>query len=391
MAKGQEFEVEQVGTFSPEAHGSTSSASARSASCSRHQDRQRRADWRHHHRGGTSDGRGLSRIQGQQAHGLRRALSGRGQRVRAAARGAREAAPERRLVLLRAGNVGGARLRLPLRLSRPAPHGDRPGAARARVQSGPGHDGAGRSVPGDDDRWGGAGDRQSGEAARHRPHREVRGAGHHGDDSHAVRARRRHPLALPGQARHPEGHRIPVVGPRARHLRAAVQRSGARLLRPPEDHVARLRLARLSRDRLLGVAARQARHPGERGARRRALDHRAPRFRLHARPRAGGEDARAHPPADVRGGDSGGRRQPHHRARIGESPAQERAGEVLRRRHQPQAQAARETEGRQEAHEARRPRRDPAGSLPGSTEEWGRSDAGHRFGSRPSANTSSRS
>ena len=62
----------------------------------------------------------------------------------------------------------GARLRLPLRLPRPAAHGDRAGAARARVRHGPGHDGAGRAVPRDDDRRRGAGDRQPGQAARRR-------------------------------------------------------------------------------------------------------------------------------------------------------------------------------------------------------------------------------
>ena len=153
--------------------------------------------------------RGVPRLQGQQADGLRRALSGRRQRVPAAARRAREAAAERRLVLLRAGDVGGARLRLPLRLPRPAAHGDRPGAARARVRHGPDHDRAGRPLPRDDDRRRGAGDRQPVEAARYRADREDRGAGHHRDDADAVRARRRHPAALPGEARRAEGDRVP--------------------------------------------------------------------------------------------------------------------------------------------------------------------------------------
>ena len=61
-------------------------------------------------------------------------------------------------------------LRLPLRVPRPAAHGDRAGAARARVRSGPDHDGAGRPLPRDDDRRRGAGDRQPVEAARHGPH-----------------------------------------------------------------------------------------------------------------------------------------------------------------------------------------------------------------------------
>ena len=41
-----------------------------------------------------------------------------------------------------------------------------------------------------------------------RPDRDDRGAGHHRDDPHAGRARRRHPAALPGQARRAEGARV---------------------------------------------------------------------------------------------------------------------------------------------------------------------------------------
>ena len=48
---------------------------------------------------------------------------------------------------LRARDVHRARLRLPLRLPRAAAHGDRAGAARARVRSRPRHDGAERGVP----------------------------------------------------------------------------------------------------------------------------------------------------------------------------------------------------------------------------------------------------
>ena len=70
---------------------------------------------------------------------------------------------------------------------------------------------------------------------------QARGADHHGDDPDAVGVRRPDPAALPGQARRPEEARVPEVRPRAHHLRAAVQRSRHRLLRPAEDHVARLR------------------------------------------------------------------------------------------------------------------------------------------------------
>ncbi len=93
------------------------------------------------------------------------------------------------------------------------------------------------------------------------------------------------------------------------------------------------------------------------------VDHRARGECLRARARAGVEDARADSAPDVRSRDPGGDRQPHRRARDGQGDAQERARQVLRRRHLAQAQAARETEGRQEADEARRPRRDSAGSV----------------------------
>ena len=153
----------------------------------RHQDGERREDRRHHHRGVASGARAVSRLQGNEADGLRRALSRRRQRVSAAARRAREAAPERRLVPLRARDLAGARVRLPLRIPRAAPHGDRPGAAGARVRRRSDHDGAGRAVPRDDHRRRGAGDRQPGQAARHRADREDRGAGDHRDDPDAVR------------------------------------------------------------------------------------------------------------------------------------------------------------------------------------------------------------
>ena len=48
---------------------------------------------------------------------------------------------------LRARDLARARLRLPLRLPRPAPHGDHPGAARARVRPDAHHDGADGRLP----------------------------------------------------------------------------------------------------------------------------------------------------------------------------------------------------------------------------------------------------
>src|SRR6185436_16192373 len=71
----------------------------------------------------------------------------------------------------------GARLRLPLRVPRAAPHGNRPGAARARVQRRPDHHGAGRLVSRDDDRRGRHRNRHAREASRRGTDREDRRAG----------------------------------------------------------------------------------------------------------------------------------------------------------------------------------------------------------------------
>jgi GTP-binding protein LepA len=61
--------------------------------------------------------------------GFKEILSDRGQPVRLASRRTGKAQTQRCLAALRAGGVAGAGLRFPLRLSRPAAHGDRPGAA----------------------------------------------------------------------------------------------------------------------------------------------------------------------------------------------------------------------------------------------------------------------
>ena len=109
-------------------------------------------DRRHDHRSGAADRRAVPRLQGSSSRWCSPACIRSKAASTRAARRAREAAAERRVVLLRAGDLGGARLRLPLRLPRPAAHGDRPGAARARVQPRPGHDRAGRALSRDDDR-----------------------------------------------------------------------------------------------------------------------------------------------------------------------------------------------------------------------------------------------
>ena len=119
----------------------------------------------------------------------------------------REAAPQRRVVLLRAGDLNRSRLRLPLRVPRPAAHGDRAGAAGARVLAEPARHRALRALSHPQDQRRGPRDRLPGQAARSRLHRVHGGADHHRDHPHQRGVRGPDPEALPGEARDPEGAR----------------------------------------------------------------------------------------------------------------------------------------------------------------------------------------
>ena len=147
---GASYLCEQVGVFTPKVGRAKSLAAGEvgfviaghqgAAAPRRSATRSRSAS--------NAGGEAAAGLQGNQAAGVRRPLSGRVEPVRGAARRAREAAAERRVAALRAGILAGAGLRLPLRLPRPAAHGHRAGAARARVRHGPHHDGADRGLPG---------------------------------------------------------------------------------------------------------------------------------------------------------------------------------------------------------------------------------------------------
>src|SRR5436305_1132063 len=75
---------------------------------------------------GEGGGHATSGLQGRQADGLRGPVPDGLGRLPGAAGRAREAEAERRRALLRARDLAGARLRLPLRLPGLAAHGDRP-------------------------------------------------------------------------------------------------------------------------------------------------------------------------------------------------------------------------------------------------------------------------
>ena len=222
------------------------------------------------------DRRAAAGLRRGQAHGLRRPLPDRRRRVREPARRDGEAAPERRVVLLRARELDRARLRLPLRLPRPAPHGDRPGAAGARVRPRPDHDGARRQLPGHDHEGRGPRDRQPEPPARPQLHRADRGALHHGDDHHARRLPRRAAQALRGAPRHPEVARVPRRQPRRPDLRLPPERGRPRLLRQAEVDLEGLRLLRLRVLGLPGGRPRQARPARQRRAGRRPVADRPP-------------------------------------------------------------------------------------------------------------------
>ena len=92
---------------------------------------------RHRHQPAPRGHRGARRLQAPEPDGLLRPLPDRRRRLPDAARRAGAAAAQRRRADLRAGDLRRARLRLPHRLPRPAPHGDHPRPPRARVRPRP--------------------------------------------------------------------------------------------------------------------------------------------------------------------------------------------------------------------------------------------------------------
>ena len=95
-----------------------------------------------------------ARLPRAEAHGVVGAVPGRRGRLRGAARGPRQAEALRRGAALRARDVAGARVRVPLRVPRAAAHGHREGAAGARVRPRADRHRAQRRVPRDPRRRG---------------------------------------------------------------------------------------------------------------------------------------------------------------------------------------------------------------------------------------------
>ena len=140
MASGASHSVERVGVFTPKGVAVPELAAGRDRLHHRRdQDRRRLPGRRHDHRGPPPGRRAAARLQAGTAGGVLRPVPDRCRRLRAAARQPRQAAPQRCELHLRAGDLGGAGLRLPLRVSRPPASRDHPGAALTRVRPRPDH------------------------------------------------------------------------------------------------------------------------------------------------------------------------------------------------------------------------------------------------------------
>ena len=261
---------------------------------------------------------------------------GRRRRVRRPARGAREAAAQRLVVHLRARDVGRARLRVPLRLPRPAAHGDRARAARARVRPLARRDRAERRVPA----------RSSTDGARRGRRQPV------GDAAAAARSRRsrsrtsRVTILTPteyvgtlmelSQQRRGEMEKMEYLSEERVELVYVLplaeivldffdqMKSRTRGLREPRLRAGRVpRVEPRRRSTCCSTTCRSTRSPRSCTATRRTT----------TASKMTDEAARAHPAPAVRRADPGRDRRAHHRPRDGEGEAQGRDRQVLRRRH----------------------------------------------------------
>ena len=196
----------------------------------------------------------------------------------------RKAPPQRRQLLLRARILRRPRLRLPLRLPRPAPPRNYSGAPRARVStstsSPPRPASATRSpsptAPSSKSTTPPAGPIPPRSNQIEEPVIIAKILTNEEYVGNILKL-------VEDKARPPAEHRVRLRDPRHAHLRAPAQRDRPRLLRPPQVRLPRLRIARLQPRRPLDLPHGQDGHPHRRRPRRRALHHRPPRLRLRPR------------------------------------------------------------------------------------------------------------
>ena len=267
---------------------------------------------------------------------------------RGPARGHGQAAPQRRELHLRDGDLRRARLRLPLRLPRPAASGDHPGAAGARVQSRPDRDRA----------LGHLQDRRCATARQLEIHNPVDMP----DPTQILEIQEpwiEATILTPDeylgsvlklcQDRRGEQKELTYVGNRA------MVKYDLPLNEVVFDFYDRLKSVshgyasfdyHLTDYKPADLVKMQILVNGEPVDALAMLVHRT--RAEQPRPRHGGEAEGADPAAHVPGADPGGDRRQDHRARDRARLPQGRDRQVLRRRRHAQAQAAGEAEGRQE-------------------------------------------
>ena len=135
-----------------------------------------------------------------------------------------------------------------------------------------------------------------------------------GDDHLTERLHRHDHGTVPGQARHPQGHGLPVHRPGRDPLHDAARRDHLRLLRPAQVQDKGLREPRLRAGRRAGRQPGQGGHPAPGPAGGRVQPDRALRQRPRVRPVDDRQAQGAHTAAAVRGPHPGRRRQQDHRA-----------------------------------------------------------------------------
>ena len=170
------------------------------------QGRAWRAGRRHADAGRRSGPQAAAGLPGNAAARVRRPVPGRRRGLPGPARGAGEAAAQRRRAAFRAGKLRGDGLRLPLRLPRHAAHGDRAGAPGARVQPQPDQHRADGDLRSAQDRRHGHADGQPGQAAAGEHDRGDPRADHPRQRPHAAGLRRQRDQAVRGKARRADRH-----------------------------------------------------------------------------------------------------------------------------------------------------------------------------------------
>ena len=245
----------------------------------RHQGRRAAARGRHaHRRARTRAARAAARLPRGQADGVLRPVPGRVRPLPRAARRAREAVAERRRADLGARDQPGARLRLPLRLPRPAAHGHRARAARARVRPRAARDHAERAVRADAHRtarwWRCTRPPTCPRTAR--AIAEIREPYIRATILVPEGVRRPGDGAVPGAARHARRHELPLRGARrSSSYDLPLAEIVLDFFDQLKSRTQGLRVARLRADRAAPGRPREARHPAGRRPGRRAVDGRA--------------------------------------------------------------------------------------------------------------------